>query len=239
MVQYIEHDAEMDTWEALEIGMPVMARMHDILRDTDMGEAARQPLFANYLEPTQAMSSTFRGTHRIREWNPSPLELKLADEAEVLAKLVSSAEAALQADLPKQLVHGDFWDTNVLLRGGKLALVTDFDFMGERHRIDDIALTLYFTCLEFFEPFVSDQKLARLRRLLDAYDLGSEKPLSSDERAALPIAIARQPLWSVGGWVSLLDDENMARTHAIGTLVEVKWALHLINEVARWQKAFV
>ena len=66
MVQYIEHDAEMDTWEALEIGLPVMARMHDILRDTDIGEAARQPLFANYIEPTQVLSSTLRGTHRIR-----------------------------------------------------------------------------------------------------------------------------------------------------------------------------
>ena len=171
--------------------------------------------------------------------NPSSLELNLADEAEALAKLISSAEPVLQADLPKQLVHGDFWDNNVLLRGREVALVTDFDFMGERHRIDDIALTLYFTCLEFFEPLVSDNTLVRLRRLLDAYDLGSERPLSSEERAALPFAIARQPLWSVGGWVPVLDDEDMARTHAIGTLAEVKWAFHLMNEVARWQNAFI
>ena len=29
--------------------------------------------------------------------------------------------------------------------------------------------------------------------------------------AALPLAMARQPLWSIGGWVALLDDEEAAR----------------------------
>ena len=235
---YIEHDADMDTWEALEIGLPVLARMHDILRNTDVGEAARQPLFANYIESSQVLACTHRGTRRIRAWNPSPVELALADEANELAQLISNAEFAQQADLPKQLVHGDFWDNNVFLQEGKVVFVTDFDFMGERLRIEDIALTLYFTCMEFLETPVSDNQLVRLRRLLNAYDLGSERSLSSAERAALPLAIARQPLWSIGGWVALLDDENTARTHALGTAAGVKWALRVIDEVARWQDAF-
>ncbi len=229
----------MDTWEALETCLPMLARMHDILRDTDVGEAARHPLFANYIESGKVLPWTHCGTRRIRAWNPSPLELALADEADELAQRISSAAFTQPDDLPKQLVHGDFWDNNVFLQAGEVVLVADFDFMGKRHRIDDLALTLYFTCMEFFEARVSDNQLVRLRRLLDAYDRGSERPLTSVERAALPLAIARQPLWSLGGWVALLDDEGAARAHAAGTSADVKWALGVMNEVARWQDAFV
>jgi homoserine kinase type II len=228
----------MNTWEALELGLPVLAQMHDILRDTVVGEAARRPLFANYIESSQALPCTLNGTRRIRSWNHSALELVLADEADELAQLVSSAEFLRQDDLPKHLVHGDFWDNNVFLRGGEVVFVTDFDFMGERPRIDDLALTLYFTCLEFFEAHVSDSQLGRLRRLLDAYDRASERPLSSAERAALPLAIARQPLWSIGSWVARLDDESAARAHVAGASAEVKWALRVMDELARWQEAF-
>jgi Ser/Thr protein kinase RdoA (MazF antagonist) len=59
--------------------------------------------------------------------------------AEELAELVGQAEAGLVARLPRQLVHGDFWDNNVLFRHGRPVLVCDFDFMGERARIDDLA----------------------------------------------------------------------------------------------------
>jgi hypothetical protein len=30
----------------------------------------------------------------------------------------------------------------------------------------------------------------------------------------LPWAIARQPLWGIGGWVAMLDDQDTARAHA-------------------------
>jgi homoserine kinase type II len=238
LVRYVERDADMDTWEALVVGLPLLARIHAVLQGMVVSEAARQSLFANYIESTQALPHTLIGTRRIRGWNPSQLERKLADEAEELAQRVSSAESVLLDVLPKQLVHGDFWDNNVFLREGEVVFVTDFDFMGERPRIDDLALTLYFTCMEFFQASVSDHQLIQLRRLLDAYDLGSDRPLNSTELAALPLAIARQPLWSIGGWVALLDDEGAARTHAVGTYEQVKWALRLIDEVARWQDAF-
>ncbi len=92
--------------------------------------------------------------------------------------------------------------------------------------------------MEFFQKLVSDQQLLLLRKLLDAYDLGSDKPLNSAERAALPLAIARQPLWSIGGWVASLDDEISARAHAASSYNEIKWALRLMDEVTRWQDAF-
>lgn len=236
--RYVERDADMDSWERLEAGLPLLGQIHTILRTVEVGIDGRKPMFANHIEPSDVVDRTLRGTHRIRSWEPSPPELRLAEAAEELAHLLLSAEQGFIAQLPRQLVHGDFWDNNVFFRDGRVVLVTDFDFMGERARIDDLALTLYFTCLEYPEQPVSDDQLRRLRRLVDAYDSGLDDPLTSAERAALPLAIARQPLWSIGGWVVLLDEPEAARKHASGMSFEVHWALSLVREVARWQAAF-
>ena len=235
---YVKRDADMDSWERLETALPILGRIHTILRNVEVGPDARRPLFANHIESHDALDRTLRGTRRIREWDPSPDELRLAGAAEELAHLVSSAERELVAALPRQLVHGDFWDDNVFFREGRVVLVTDFDFMGERARIDDLALTLFFTSLKYAEDPVSDDQLLRLRRLIDAYDSGLAEPLLNVEREALPFALARQPLWSIGGWVALLDDEQTARLHAAGTCWEIDWALRIMREVDRWQAAF-
>ena len=99
-------------------------------------------------------------------------------------------------------------------------------------------MVLYFTCLKYPEDRLSDGLLRRLRGLVDAYDSGLNDPLTGAERAALPLAIARQPLWSVGGWVALLDDEGSARQHAAGAGRDVEWALRIVCEIDRWQGAF-
>jgi len=237
---YVEYDADMDTWERLEIGLPILGRLHTILRDVKVSADTKRPLFANHIEPHDALNRTLHGARRIRKWDdPSPAELRLADAAEELAHLVFSAERVLVAALPRQLVHGDFWDNNVFFRDGSVVLVADFDFLGERARIDDLALTLYFTCLKYPEDRLSDHRLQRLRRLVDAYDSGLEDPLTSAECAALPLAIARQPLWSVGGWVALLDDEGSARQHAAGIGWDVEWAIRIVREIDRWQGALM
>jgi hypothetical protein len=63
-------------------------------------------------------------------------------------------------------------------------------------------------------------------------------PLSAAERAALPVAIARQPLSSIGGWVARLDDQAAARRHAASVGPELTAARQLMTELGRWQGAF-
>lgn len=120
-----------------------------------------------------------------------------------------------------------------------MAFVGDFDFLGERARIDNLALTLYYAHRTFSEDGSSDDAPQRLRDLVDAYERGLGDPLSRAERAALPLAIARQPLWSIGGWVALLDDEGCARQHAAGMYEETERALRIVRQIERWQAAFV
>jgi Ser/Thr protein kinase RdoA (MazF antagonist) len=236
---YVEHETTMDSWERLQEGLAMLGRIHSILRGVRVGIEGSDPLFANHIEPSDALDRTLLGTQRIRSWGPTTAELELAASAEGLARAVARDERRFVPELPRQLVHGDSRNENVCFRGGRLVLVTDLDFMGERARIDDLALTLYFACLEFGVDPSSENELRRLRTLVDAYDSALTPPLTSVERAALPLAIARQPLWSIGGWVAALDDEEAARGHAASVRSELQWALSLIHEVERWQAAFV
>jgi homoserine kinase type II len=237
--RYVQSDANLDSLERLKVGLPLLGRVHSILRGVKVSTQGRNPLFANHIESQNALTGTLEGCNRIRSWDhPSSDELQLADAAKELAHLVSAGERDLLPVLPRQLVHGDFWDNNVFFRNDRVALVTDFDYMGERARIDDLALTLYFASSAFSDAPLSVDWVRRLRSLIDAYDLGLDVRLSGAERAAIPLAIARQPLWSIGGWIAVLDDEQTARRHAEDMLGQVEWALRIVSDLDRWQAAF-
>jgi homoserine kinase type II len=236
---YVEHDGHMDTWERVEEGLHVLGRMHTVLATIGVGTDAKQPLFANYLAPEDVAASVARGVARIRSWPPTGAEGRLADAAEQLARHVDELQQQCQyRALPRQLVHGDFWDNNVLYRHEELVCIHDFDHMGERARIDDVALTLYFMNAEPGSDIDHDRRRLRLRRLLDAYDAGLQPRLTAAERAALPLAVARQPLWSVGGWIASLDDQRAARAHASGMTTAVEFALGIVRAMPQWQETF-
>lgn len=234
--RYVESDANMDSLERLRQGLPTLGRIHSVLRGIEFGTEGRTPLFANHIEANQVIGRTLQGTQRIRSWGPSTNDLCLAAAAEELAYMVHACEQKFVSQLPRQMVHGDYWHNNVFFHGGSISLVTDLDFMGERARIDDLALTLYY--FDCSATPVTEMRLRQLRSLVDAYDEGLDERLSSVEREALPLAMARQPLWSIGGWIALLDDEEAAREHAGGMLGEVEWALRILRELDKWQAAF-
>jgi Ser/Thr protein kinase RdoA (MazF antagonist) len=236
---YVDHDAVMDSWERVEVGMALLAHTHNLLRDVEVGAEGRRPWFANHLVPADVASSVRRGVERIRGWGPTAAEHRLAAAAEELAELVVQAEGGLAAGQPRQLVHGDFWDNNVLFRGGRPVLLADFDFMGERARIDDLALTLHCARSDLGGRQAGPvEELARLRRLVASYDGGLDLPLSTAERAALPVAMARQPLASIGGWVARLDDAAAARRHLASVGPELAAARQIMTGLDRWSDAF-
>jgi Ser/Thr protein kinase RdoA (MazF antagonist) len=234
----VDHDAVMDSWQRLQVGMALLAHTHNLLRHVQVGEQGRRPRFANHLDPAHVAACVRRGTERIGGWRPTAAERRLAAVAEELAELVTQAEAGLVCGLPRQLVHGDFWDNNVLFRHGRPVLLADFDFMGERARIDDLALTLWCAGAVLGAEGGLMEERARLRRLVASYDAALETPLSAAERAALPVAMARQPLSSIGGWVARLDDEAAARRHAASVAAELQTAWRIMAELGRWREVF-
>jgi hypothetical protein len=86
---HVDHDAVMDSWQRLEAGMALLARVHNLLRELEVGEEGRRPRFANHLASAGVASSVRRGIERIRRWEPTPAEHRLAAVGEELAELVS------------------------------------------------------------------------------------------------------------------------------------------------------
>jgi homoserine kinase type II len=73
--------------------------------------------------------------------------------------------------------------------------------------------------------------------MLHAYDEAGE-PLSRQERLAVPLAIARQPAWSVGHWVRQLDEQD-AIDHAREAARELPVAQAILRDLSDWQRTLV
>jgi homoserine kinase type II len=233
---YVDHDARLDSWPRLRAGLPLLGRIHTLLRGLAVSEAGRNAPAANHIEPHEVLDEVQRGTRRLRAWQASATASELADAADELALLVDRAQQGFE-ELPRQLVHGDYWDNNVLFRAGRIVLVADFDFMGERARIDDLALTPYYTNATLPGDPVSDERIRQLRDLIDAYDSGLAEPLTQAERAALPVTLARTPLCFIA-MIATADSELGARRLAAEMIPDVAWALGIMRGLDRWQSAF-
>jgi Ser/Thr protein kinase RdoA (MazF antagonist) len=231
--RFIPHDGTMNTPRRLALGLPILGRIHALLAGMQVGPAGRIAEFANHIEPGRVLPGTRAGAARIRQWQPAPWERQMAGEAERLAELVAAGEAAVAPGLARQLVHGDFWDDNVFFQDETPVFIADFSFMAERARIDDLALTLYYADTEFGLA-TSQDRIAALQPLVRAYASGLDNPLADAEREVLPWAIARQPLWGIGGWVAVLDDQDTARAHAHATFPAIRRALQLVADVHSW-----
>lgn len=230
---YLAAPAVMHTLPRVRTGLTVLGRIHALLQAFPADPAAAGPRFANYVAADGLVQAVATGTRRIRAWQPSPAEARLADLADQLASTLAEQQHD-PAPLRRQLVHGDFWDNNVRFRRRQVALVTDFDFLGERPRTDDLALTLYYTSVDITDI---TRDPARLAELAGAYEAGLGTRLTQRERAATPLAMARQPLWSIAVWVALLDNQDTARRHLAATAPELTWALQLTGRITQVQDA--
>lgn len=177
--QFVQGE-RMGMGQQFRSGMQMLGRLHTHLANLTL---ENPPPIANHLPQEVALEATRKATAFIRAWNPTPEETHWAEIAETLAQLLPVVE------LPCQLVHGDFWDNNVLFRGREVTAVLDFDFAGVRPRIDDLALPLSYALQNNLI------RITDLRELIKAYDSGCTIPLSKAERRALPFAMARMALF--------------------------------------------
>jgi Ser/Thr protein kinase RdoA (MazF antagonist) len=232
---HVAHDDRMNRMPLLERGFGVLGRLHDALGAADLPAEASVAPHANHLSCQESVAASQCGRRRIRNWREPDLT-EFADRAVRHLEAVARLEEPLQAAQRTQVVHGDFWDNNVLFQGDRLVAVIDFDFMAARPRIDDLALSAYFVLLEPPIRLPSADDRRTIAAMVRAYDHGTGHPLSPGERAALPLAIARQPAWSIGRHVVELDDER-ARAHARAAMAELPVAEAVLADLPKWQDA--
>ena len=239
---FVKNNGIMDTVEKLEYALPLLGKMTSILGGIENASTdRRKPHFANYIDFEQITEMTEKGCNRILSWNPTEYEREIIYKSKILSEKITNAGSKTFPNLPKQLSHGDFWDNNVLFNDNKIVLITDLDFMGERRRIEDIALTLYFSHIS--EGFcksedMSSERAVELKELLNIYENGLDVRLTETEKAALPTAIALQALWGIGGWVVLLDDENAARNYVSSMIWELERCNYIMDNLSKCQNIF-
>ncbi|ONI74203.1 hypothetical protein BWI15_12695 [Kribbella sp. ALI-6-A] len=217
----------MTTWPTITAAMPWLARLHDALVDAPSSPAAAVAPFANHVPPHTDIT---RAVAAIRTWNLSPTEATYVNAAAHLAASLPHPA------LPTQLVHGDFWATNVHLSGDRLTLLLDFDFLGDRPRIDDLALTLFFVNEHLGRHDATPPASPPLRQLVDSYDAALTNQLTEAERAALPHAILRTPLTFLQDLAHLGPTSSPELNSLRGPQYE--WALSQLNNPT-WLRAFV
>src|SRR5215469_4809137 len=230
---------DMRTWAELKDGMRMLGMIHTVLSGITAPPGTRRAPAANHIDAADAFQTTVRACSAIRAWASTASEERIVRVSEELASalLYSGDESSLE--LPRQLVHGDFWDNNVKFQNGSLVAVLDLDFMEEGARIDDLALVLYYansgsTLASLRCPV---ERMQALRELIDAYDSGLERRLSEKERAALPLALARTPL-KYARHLLLRTSAAEQRAVALAEAPELECALSIAKLPGPWRVAF-
>ena len=230
---------DMSTWAQLLDGMRMLGRIHTVLSGITAPPGTRHAPAANHIEAADASQTTRRACSAIRSWASSMDEKRIASLSEELANALLSAGEEATREFPRQLLHGDFWDNNVKFRDGSVVAVLDLDFMEEGARIDDLALVLYYA--NSGSTLASDrsplERMQALRELVDAYDSGLERHLSQEERAALPLVLARTPL-KYARHLLLRTSATEQRAVAQAEASDLEWALSIANHPVPWQRAF-
>jgi Ser/Thr protein kinase RdoA (MazF antagonist) len=238
------------TWDPsrqLRPALAMLGRVHaGMARAAGLGD--EQPHgHENHVEAEQALGWARRAASVVRSWaDASPEELALAGDIVRLALVLRPQEAELAGAARRQLVHGDFWEHNVLFDSDDhISLVMDLDFCGSRPRIDDLAYTLSGTVSALHSPTVDPAHWERLRLALDAYSQSVAPPLSSEERRALPLAIARTVLFVPRHLVTEAElgaAAGFSRSHQRRTLEEIRdevaWSLALAQDPEPVQALF-
>ncbi len=229
----------MSTWAQLLDGMRMLGRIHTVLSGITAPPGTRHAPAANHIEAADASQTTRRACSAIRSWASSVDEERIASLSEELANALLSAGEEATREFPRQLLHGDFWDNNVKFRDGSVVAVLDLDFMEEGARIDDLALVLYYA--NSGSTLASDrsplERMQALRELVDAYDSGLERHLSQEERAALPLVLARTPL-KYARHLLLRTSATEQRAVAQAEAPDLEWALSIAKHPVPWQRAF-
>jgi Ser/Thr protein kinase RdoA (MazF antagonist) len=230
---------DMSTWAELLDGMRMLGAIHTVLSGIAAPSGARRAPAANHIDAADAFQTTMRACAAIRAFASSADEERIARVSQELANALLCAGDERSLELPRQLVHGDFWDNNVKFRDGSLVAVLDLDFMEEGARIDDLALVLYYansgSTLASLPSLV--ERMQALRALVDAYDSALECHLSQEERAALPLALARTPL-KYARHLLLRGNAVDQRAVALAEAPELLWALSIAKLPGPWQAAF-
>lgn len=189
-----------------------LGHLHNAL--LSVGHDLTPPLVSNYarLELSFVMLGHTRA--RLEELPPSSNRreaLAICDYAEVTLHKIAAFWDENHFNLPFQLIHGDFHLDNLLFDDAdNVAYVIDFDFLGWRERVYELAYALRMALPQLTDNHDGMLNGDLVAQWLNAYNRAVQNPLTLDEYETLPYQMAqvalfyicdagrlRNPLWRV------------------------------------------
>lgn len=223
-----------DSWSRYESALPLLGRLHDALADITAGVVEPAPAVHNYAEPAAAAAGIAQTRAVVAARGASDAVAACDAAAEYMARIQTWWDEGGRL-LPRGAVHGDFGADNLLYRDATPAAVLDFDFLDVHERSFDVAYSLYWA----FERVEGDQSPAdrswhRVGDLLDRYSSAARTPLTPAERRAMPMQLARVPLYWFAE-AALVPDPVAAVRQRIPTLAVARWLLdHWDDQPQPW-----
>ncbi len=230
---FVPNDGAIESWERCEKAFSLLGKLHGAFSGVPTA-AVPAPKVENYGSPETLIRWTKAAQRRIREMASldAPQALALCDVSLLLLENLQSRWSEDAQYLPQGLVHGDFGIGNLLWRQNDIVAVGDFDFVAYHERIFDVAYALFWT-FERLEP-TRDYALwswDRIPELLEHYDVTNSRPLTLQERKALPFEMARVPLYWPAEAV-FLPDPIRAVLSCADMVRTASWLLEHAQELA-------
>ncbi len=229
---FVPNSGAVESWERYEKAFSLLGRLHGALSGPPPA-ALPAPKVQNYGSPETLIRWTKAARQRIRVMMgpDAPEALALCDVGLLLLNDVRGWWFEHAHRLPQGLIHGDFGVANLLWRQNEIVAVCDFDFVAHHERVFDVAYTLFWM-LERLEPTRDHASWSwhRIPELLARYDATSSRPLTLQERRALPFEMARVPLYWLAEAVFLPNPVQAVLSRA-ETVTTAHWLLEHAHEL--------
>jgi Ser/Thr protein kinase RdoA (MazF antagonist) len=240
VTEYVPNDGPADSWERMEVAIALLGLLHTALAELSPSMLV-PPAYSSYAVPETALrmlqetEAAFKAESG-REGYAAAAAVRAATYD--LVRSLGAERAAYARSLPTMPIHGDYGADNVLMRGGEVAAILDFDFMAMRERIFELAYTLYWTLDRLHTPEAAEtfdeSGLRRAATLLRRYGQTAPK-LTQAEIAALPFEMARVPLYPIveAGYTAGLAYAPWPVAQTLAFARHIPVARRLIAEAAR------
>lgn len=247
VIEYIPSEGTANDWDSSIRAFGTLGELQAPFARLPTG-LLPPPAYSSYVAPETALAmlketdTTFRALAEVANYQQA---VRARIETQELLERLATARRSYESSLSIGYIHGDYGGDNVLLADGRVIAILDFDFMARRERIFDLAYGLYWALDRFCRgdnaEVITATCLDRLNTMLQRYQRAAATPLNSTEVAALPLEMARIPLYwlAEAGYLSEspADTRPLAQTTQFARHIPI--SRHLIDNADRIGRLFV
>jgi len=200
--RFVPHDGIADTWERYAVAVSTLGRLHHFFMQGPHRASIVSAPISNYGTPPQLFEWVRLTAERIERLAGNPeasRALVLCRHAWELLTLLCAEWQGTGRHLPDLLIHGDYVGGNLLFEHEHLVGILDFDFLDVRERVYELAYTLYWMMARLSGEGTPERwPWTYAQEMVSHYNHTNSRPLTSGEIRALPVTMARVPLYWVG-----------------------------------------